>query len=162
MISCGDEVERLRNIASEVIRNLEHTFVFELGLELALREWDFRRDAPRVVEQGALAERSLTMVRGSDAVLVILGKGLPNVTQKEVREALSRLAHGDMDEVFVFLHKEDQTEEQRDFVSAAAAEVGRTVIWADYTDELSFQALTYGSLLKFVFRRVQGEVAGGS
>jgi hypothetical protein len=157
MISCGNEVERLRNIASDVIRTLEHLLVNDLEFELALREWDFRRDTPRVVDEGHVSERSLTMVRRSDAVIVILGEGLPEITRREIKEALAVFARGAMDDVFVFLDKDRQTQEQKDYVQAAAAEVGKNVVWAEYTDDLNFQSLVQASVLKFVLRRILKE-----
>lgn len=150
LISCGNEVETMRDIASSAIRILDQLFVDDLEFGISLREWDFRRDVPRVVDRDQVVERSLDMVRRSDAVIVILGEGLPPVTREEIREALSLVGSGDMKDVFVFLHRDQQTDEQREFVQQAAHAAGKDVIWAEYSNCLTFQELVMTTIVKFV------------
>ncbi len=42
LVSCGGELNRLRDITGDVIRRLDHLLRFDLGSRYNLNQWDYR------------------------------------------------------------------------------------------------------------------------
>jgi hypothetical protein len=153
-ISCGDEVDDLRNVGNDVLRRLDHMLTNEMNLgEVVVRNWDFRLDAPRVVDPGHLATRSLRMVEKSNALVAIFGAELPIITQQEIRRVCEMRRDGLDVEVFVFVDHALRTPEQAQFFAELANDYAQQIVYAQYQTELEFQAGLFTALTPFVLRR---------
>ena len=109
MISNGADTNRYRDIAVNVAADVAHLFTYELGQPVGIRQWDYRRDNPRVVPAGALAARSLSMVERSECLLAILGATVPNITSQEVIRAFERRQAGERVDFWLFLNPDQKT-----------------------------------------------------
>lgn len=164
-ISCGAEVEKFRDIGNGVLRLLDHMFANEMDQEVAVRTWDFRNDAPRVVQAGELAARSLTMVGRSQGLVAIFGEEVPEITQKEIQEAFELRRHGREVSVWIFLDPEKKAAKLEEFLESIRNDFGEEVIYGHYRTDLEFQSALFNALTPYVFRKlgvaVQPPVRGG-
>lgn len=152
-ISCGDEVATYRDVGQAVFRSLEHMFRNELEVPLAIANWDFRADAPRVVRAGDLAARSLAMVERSNALIAIFGADLPKITCKEIRRAFSLRQRGSPVDIWVFLDRGNRSRRHAEFVARIKRQFHEEIIFTLYESELDFQAKLFTTLTPYLFRR---------
>ena len=152
-ISCGAEVERYREIGHNALVQIEHMFRYELDVPLAIGNWDFRRDAPRIVVPGGLATRSLSMVERTNAMIAIFGAALPQITCQEIRKAFRLRQAGNPVEVWLFLSQQLRSRRHTDFLARIRRDFGQQVVFAQYGDELEFQAKLFTSVIPFLLTR---------
>ncbi len=154
-VSCGAEVDSYRNTALDVFRRIEQMFDRELNVPLAIGNWDFRIDNPRVVQAGGLAARSLDMVQRTNAMIAIFGQGLPRITCQEIREAFRQRQAGASVEVWLFLDRQLRGRPHADFVSRIRREFHEQIVFGEYTSELDFQAMLFTTLIPYLLRRLR-------
>lgn len=85
LISCGEEMNRYRDRAVDVLARYTQMIRFERQGRFVMSQWDYRRDASRDETPGQLAARSLDAVEQSEGVIAILGPTVPEITRKEIR-----------------------------------------------------------------------------
>ncbi len=164
-ISGGDEIEELREVAMKALRMLEQTFATEMNASLFLRNWDFRLGPPTVVPAGQIAAKSLTMVERSHALVAILGETVPDITGKEILRAFELRAAGAPVDVWVFLLRGAQNEENGHLFEKIRQIASEDVVYSQYDDALEFQGALMMTLIPFLLERVEtadGPLFGGS
>lgn len=153
-ISNGREEDRYRDIGVDVLSRLQHLLRYELGYDVAIGNWDYRHAPPTVVAAGGLAATSLRMVDRSQCLVAIFGRRMPPITTAEVRQAFElRQSHSEID-VFVFANPDRVTDRYHAFVREISDTYGEQIQWAPYADPLSFQAILYITLTKFLLERL--------
>lgn len=164
LVSCGGEMNRFRDISSDVIRRLDHVLRFDLRTRFNLNEWDYRLDPSRDEPVGHVQDRSLKQVDESEGVVAILGRTVPRVTRLEIRRIFELRQLGQRRELWVFVrppsHRTaDPASSARDptvqeFVAEIGRDFGRDLIYRRNQTELDFQASLMTTLVPFLFARV--------
>ena len=153
LISCGRDVEALRNTASTALVHLNHMLDSELRSDLLLREWDFRLDTPRDVEKGHLPDRSIEMVDRSDAVLAILRGRVPTITRLEIRRAFELRSRGIYKPVWLFMDPARNALPHHALLEGIKQDYGREVAWTPYSSRLDFQAKVLMTIVPYLIAR---------
>lgn len=171
-VSCGNEVERLRDIASDVVRRVDHILVDDLDTGHTVKEWDFRLDPPREEPVGHIADRSLYFVERSDVVIAIIGASVPPVTHQEIRRVFELRAVGRDRELWVFSYRKRARNPAasgpprptlKDLVKEMGDDFGTQVMYQTVKTELEFQAALMAKLVPYALRRASsafGPVSG--
>jgi hypothetical protein len=107
-ISNGSDTNRYRDVAADVGHRLTQLLQYELGYDVGIVNWDYRRATPTVVPAGTLASTSLRMVDRAEALVAIFGRRDPTVTKEEIRQAFRRLDTGEAVDVFVFANPHER------------------------------------------------------
>ena len=156
-ISCGDEMEGFRDIAQDVLKRLDQMYADELGINqgIVIREWDFRRDNPRIVPAGTVAARSLAIVDKSHAVVAVLGRTVPTITRDEILEVFKRRTEGIGIELFLFMNPTLRDEPHRDLLAEIKNEYGEEPMWGRYQNSLDFQGTLFTTLVVHTLRRLK-------
>lgn len=152
-VSGGAEVREQRDLAVDVIRAVERIFVFELNVDLVLRNWDYRDEPPELVGLDQFAARSLRMVDRSHAVMAILGPTVPRVTGQEIRRAVERFTAGQTDRVWVFVDEAMKNDKHRRFVQRIAHDLSVQVVYQPFTTPLDLQRKLFVALTPLVIRK---------
>jgi hypothetical protein len=153
-ISGGSDTDRHRDVAADAISRLRQVIEYEMRLDVTLRNWDYRLSSPTVVPRGGLSAASLANVDRSDALVAIFGRRLPRITQDEIRRAFVRRQRGEQEEVFVFANRDRLTDRHNDFFEGIENEFNEAIVFAYYSDLLSFQAIVYSTLFGFLFTQL--------
>lgn len=163
LISCGADVNHLRDIARDCLGRLTQMLDDDLKANLILREWDYRYDAPTDVPAGHLADRSLEMVDHADAVLAILGARVPEVTSREIHRVYEAREGGQPKLLWLFLNPAERGADHDHLIATVRDEFGVDIIWTPYTSDMDFQAKVFTTLVPYLVRRTStGFGPGGS
>ena len=165
LVSCGGEMNRLRDVSSDVIRRLDHVLRFDLGSRYNLNEWDYRLDPSRDEPAGHVPDRSLKQVDDSEGVIAILGRTVPPVTRLEIRRVFELRQLGQTRELWVFVRPPlsrasaapatvgaDPT--VREFLEEIHRDFGRDLLYRRSRTELDFQASLMTTLFPFLIGRM--------
>ena len=150
-VSCGSDRDSYRDVAKDAIERLRQVIQFEMGLDVTIAYWDYRTATPTVVPRGALASMSLANVDRSDALVAIFGRRVPRITKQEIRRAFERRRRGERQEVFVFAHPGLITSQHDGFFQRIEDDFGETIVYAPYSNRLTFQASLYTTLFQYLF-----------
>ncbi len=163
LVSCGGEMNRLRDISSDVVRRLDHVLRFDLGTRYNLNQWDYRLDPSRDEPLGHVPDRSLRQVDESEGVIAILGRTVPEVTRLEIRRVFELRQLGQGRELWVFVRSPSRhpatppppaNPTVREFVDEVRRDFGRDLIYRRTETELDFQASLMTTLFPFLITRV--------
>ncbi len=162
LVSCGGEMNRLRDISSDVIRRLDHVLRFDLATKYNLNQWDYRLDPSRDEPVGHVPDRSLRQVDESEGVIAILGRSVPEVTRLEIRRVFELRQLGQARELWVFVRSPSRGATPvpagaptiREFVDEVRRDFGRELIYRRSETELDFQASLMTTLFPFLMTRV--------
>jgi hypothetical protein len=152
-VSCGSEVENLRDVAGRVVRAVERAFYDGLDIPVSVRPKDYRDWSPEVVPAGGFSARSLAQVDKSSAVVGILGPTVPKVTAKELMRAVRRYADGESDEVWLFLASATKDEVHRRFLRRVKRVTKMNVVYQEFDDQSDFQEKLFVALIPYVVRK---------
>ncbi len=152
-VSCGAALNSLRDVAVDVIQAVERMHVYDFGVSVVLRNWDWREEPPALVGANEFAARSLSMVERSHAVVAILGDGVPRVTGREIRRAIERFAHGQTDRVWVFVDEALKSDTHTRFVNRIKRQYKVQVVYQTYNGELDFQRKLFVALTPYVVKK---------
>lgn len=165
LVSCGADMNRLRDISGDVIRRLDHVLRFDLASRYNLNQWDYRLDPSRDEPAGHMADRSLKQVDESEGVVAILGRTVPRVTHLEIRRVFELRQLGQHRQLWIFVRASRQ--EPRSSGSAGGADLPlrelideiqrdfkRDLIYRRVQSELDFQAGLMTSLFPFLVQRI--------
>jgi hypothetical protein len=158
-VSCGAEVEPLRDVANSTVQHLDNALrnVMRLPIRTSIA-WDFRLDPPSVVPVGNKFARSLDMVARSNAVATILGDGLPEGTRQEILQAFEiRRSQPDF-EVWMFLERRRRKQHHQDLLDRIEADFSEAVVYTYYRSRTDFQAKFVAAILPFVLRTLERNV----
>lgn len=164
LVSCGGELNRLRDITGDVIRRLDHLLRFDLDSRYNLNQWDFRLDPSRDEPAGHVQDRSLKQVDDSEGVIAILGRSVPHVTRLEIRRVFELRQLGQNRELWVFVRPSGRRSAGpapaasqptvREFVDEIRRDFGRDLIYRRSGTELDFQASLMTTLFPFLIARI--------
>jgi hypothetical protein len=164
LVSCGGEMNRYRDISSDVIRRLDHVLRFDLRTRFNLNQWDYRLDPSRDEPVGHVQDRSLKQVDESEGVVAILGRTVPRVTRLEIRRVFELRQLGQSRELWVFIRPPSRTAviaasstgdpTVPEFVDEIGRDFGRELLCPRNRTELDFQASLMTTLVPFLFARV--------
>lgn len=152
-VSCGSEVENLRDVAGRVVRAVERAFYDGLDIAVSVRPKDYRDWPPEVVPTRQFSARSLAQVDKSSAVVGILGASVPTVTAKELMRAVKRYADGESDEVWLFLAAATKDEAHRRFLRRVKRVTKMTVVYQEFDDLGDFQEKLFVALIPYVVKK---------
>ncbi len=152
-ISCGAEVEGLRDVAARVLRALENAFLNGLKISVVIRNWDYRDESPEVVKTGEFSARSLRMVDSSNAVIGILGPSVPPVTALEILRAIERFATGDADNVWLFVDASTLGPVHARYLGKIKRKTGMEVVYQKFMGDSDFQEKLFVALIPYVVRK---------
>ncbi len=156
-ISGGSDSTRYRNVAAETLASLQHMFQNELRSDLFIRNWDYRRDAPRIVPRGQVSSRSLAMVERTNILVAIFHRRLPPITCQEVRRAFERRRAGDHVDAKVFVHRAYEADpDLRAFFNAISDEFAEDIVYQQYGTALEFQGFLFTTLTPLLLQIVSG------
>ncbi len=155
MISSGADTNKFRDIAVRAAADVTHLFTYELDQPAVIREWDYRRDNPRVVPADSFAARSLSMVERSECVLAIFGPTVPDTTAKEITRAFERRQAGQDIAFWLFLNPDQKTRDHIQFIDAITARFGEKIVYCGYRTELEFQSHVMTTLIAYVARQLR-------
>jgi hypothetical protein len=147
-ISCGDEVDTLRDIASNTAMVLLPQLLERLGVQIAVRSWDYRREPGEIVAAGDFAARSLDQVHSSHAAVGIFGEQtpLPPVSVQEMEELYKRRAAGDDVEIALFF-KSPVSKYHKDWHQRLQRDSGRDIVYTTYDGEPEFRERILAELI---------------
>lgn len=163
LVSCGGEMNRLRDISSDVIRRLDHVLRFDLGSRYNLNQWDYRLDPSRDEPLGHVPDRSLRQVDESEGVIAILGRTVPEITRLEIRRVYELRQLGQARDLWVFVRTPSRPAATppaaghptvHEFVDEVRRDFGRELIYRRSRTELDFQASLMTTLFPFLMTRV--------
>jgi hypothetical protein len=152
-VSCGSEVEALRDIAGRVLRALEFSFLRGLRIPMTIRNWDYRDEPPEVVARGEFSSRSLRMLDSSQAVIAILGATIPPVTSEEILRAIGRYAVGEADNVWLFVAAATRGEVHSKYLRRIKRKTGMVVVYQEFDSETDLQEKLFVALIPYVVRK---------
>jgi hypothetical protein len=150
-VSCGSDRDAYRDIAKDAFERLRQVIQFEMKLDVTIANWDYRAATPTVVARGALASTSLANVDRANALVAIFGRRVPSITREEVRRAFERRRGGERQVVFVFAHPGLLSPRHRSFLQEVEDDFGETIVYAPYTNQVTFQASLYTTLFQYLF-----------
>lgn len=165
LVSCGGDMNRLRDVSSDVIRRLDHVLRFDLGSRYNLNEWDYRLDPSRDEPAGHVPDRSLKQVDESEGVIAILGRTVPPVTRLEIRRVFELRQLGQTRELWVFVRPPLSRASAapvtvggdpsvREFLEEINRDFGRDLLYRRSRTELDFQASLMTTLFPFLIARM--------
>jgi len=160
MISNGHDTDVYRDRAQDVLARAQHMFLYQMGTDPYVTEWDYRRDPSTVVPLGGVATRSLAMVDYSEALLAILGPTVPRITSQEICRACERRRDGDAVELWTFVNPAQTTARHERFFARVKREFGLEIVWSPYTNELDFQATLFTTLFPYLSQRAGARYPG--
>lgn len=152
-ISCGSDVDRYRDTGKAAFETIEHMFEHELDYPIAVRSWDFRLDAPRIVRPEDMAARSLAKVEGAYAMVGIFGRRCPGITQREIRRAFELRRDGAEVEVLVFVNPNTKESAHDTFIREIRDEFGEQIVYQPYRNRLEFQARFLSALIPLLLKK---------
>jgi hypothetical protein len=154
-ISNGSDTNTYRNTAVDVLKRLQQLLQAELNYDVAITNWDYRLASPTLVPAGELAGPSLRVVDRSHACIAIFGRSCPRITRQEVREMLVRQQRGESVELFVFVDPKKKGLAHDQFFEDLTDAFGIELVWAPYSDPLSFQAILFTTLIGFLLNHLE-------
>ncbi len=151
-ISCGDEVNGLRTIAQATATVLMPQLLRRLGVQVAIQNWDFRREPGEVVAAGEFARRSLDHARSSHMAVGIFGDQvpLPRISREEMEELYGRVAAGEEVDIALFF-KAPVSDVHRDWHATLESIAGCKIIYVTYADEADFRERVLAELVIMLF-----------
>lgn len=151
-ISCGDEVNDLRTIAQATATVLIPQLLRRLGVQVAIQNWDFRREPGEVVAAGEFARRSLDHARSSHIAVGIFGDQvpLPPISRKEMEEFYRRVA-ADEDVDIALFFKAPVSAVHQDWHASLEEITGGEIIYLTYADEAEFRERVLAELVVMLF-----------
>jgi len=161
MISCGDEVRRLRNICADVVVRVDHLLVYDLKSRFTVKQWDFHLDPAREEPAGHAADRSLETVADSELIIAILGSSVPEVTHQEIRQVYELRKLGQTRDLWVYVYRKRSRVVQTkatgvtvgDLVKEIRDDFQTDLVYHSVKTELEFQASVMTQLIPFLVRR---------
>lgn len=153
----GKEVDTWRGIAMSVLQRLQHLVLFELQEPqqrggVALTCWDYHLDAPEVLPDGTLPERSLAMVDRSEGLIAIFGDRLPPITKQEVWRAFEKRSRKLPQQVWIYFDPTEKPAELDSFFLDIKREFGEEPRYSRFDDELDFQGKVFTTMIPFLLR----------
>jgi hypothetical protein len=160
MIANGGDTIEYRDCALDVIRRLNHLFLYELNLGMSVTNWDFRLDAPTVISEGAMAQRSLGIVDRSEVVLPIFGNTVPAITSQEMWQAFERRRSGANVEVWTFVNPLTMVDDHTAYFETIKNEFHEEVVYSEYRSQLEFQGSIFTAMFKYLIDRAGATFPG--
>jgi len=154
-ISNGSDTNRYRDTAVDVLRRLQQLLQTELNYDVALTEWDYRLASPTIVPVGGLAGPSLRVVDRSRVCVAILGARCPRIAQEEIKEMLTRRQQGEAVELFLFVNESQIGSAHRAFFDEVRTTFGVELVWAPYSDRVTFQATLFTTVTRFLLEHLE-------
>jgi hypothetical protein len=105
LISCGAEMNDLRNQSARIVHRLDEMLMMEWRTRWTVRQWDYRDDLPREETAGHFGDRSLGMVSQSDVVICIAGHTVPETTHAEISELVRLRNIGQAKELWLYVRR---------------------------------------------------------
>jgi hypothetical protein len=152
-VSCGSEVEALRDVAGRVLRAVERAFYKGLDIPVVVRIGDYRYWSPEVVPSGQFAAPSLAQVDKSSAVVGILGATVPTVTSKELIHAIGRYADGRSDHVWLFVAAATKADVHHRFLKRVKRATKMIVLYQEFDDPADLQEKLFVALIPYVVKK---------
>lgn len=151
-ISCGDEVNDLRTITQATATGLIPQLLRRLGVEVAIQNWDFRREPGEVVAAGEFARRSLAHARSSHMAVGIFGDKvpLPRISREEMEELYRRVGAGEEVDVALFF-KAPVSAVHQDWHATLQNIAGQEIIYVGYANEADFRERVLAELVIMLF-----------